>query len=132
MQGTALPRMPRRGGGWLLALVVVIVLAAIAAPAEAAAEAVLATVIKVLEIAGIVLASVAGLAALGGMAYGARRLYAWHARNRLDVSRHTPIIQPRSQRLSGARPGAIEAPRKVIPLTVIAEKTARRKERNTP
>ena len=62
-------------------------------------------------------AGVRGRAGRPRMAYGAARLHRRHARNRQAMAWHAPIVLRASQRLSVAHPAAIEAPRKVIPLT---------------
>jgi hypothetical protein len=122
------------GGGGILALVVLVLViaAAIARPVAHAADAVLRVLVEALEITGIVLASVAGLGVLAGMVYGARGLYRWRARNRQAITRHTPVVLRGSEALTAAqqavlsaRRPAIEAPRKDITLTVIAEDGAR-------
>lgn len=116
------------GGGALIALVVVIIIAAIAGPVASAADELLTTVIHVLEVVAIVIGSVLGLGVLGGMAWAAHRVHRWQATRRQAIPNHART----AQRLSGPQNAAVEAPRKVIPLTVITEKTVRAKGRNTP
>jgi hypothetical protein len=101
------------GGGGLAALVVlaVIIIAAIARPVAHAAGAVGHAVLEALEITGIVLVSTAGLAVLGGMAYGAHRACRWHANRVTAVSFHPPVAQRGSEALSARRGRAIEAAR---------------------
>lgn len=91
------------GGAAAVILVTVVIIAAIARPAAQAAAAVGRVVVEALEIAGIVLASAAGLAVLAGMAWGASRVYRWHARNRQAIFRHAPVILKASEGRSAAR-----------------------------
>lgn len=71
---TPCDRGPGQGTA-VLVLLAVIVLAAIARPVAHAADAVGRVVVEALEITGIVLASVAGLAAIGTVGYAALRAY---------------------------------------------------------
>jgi hypothetical protein len=101
------------GGGGVVVLIIAaaLIIAAIARPVAHAADAVARVVAEVLEIAGIVLVSAAGLAVLAGMAYGAVRIHS-HIRTRQALSRHSPVTLSASQGDSGPRPAV--APRHVI------------------
>jgi hypothetical protein len=92
---------PKGGGsGAVLVLLAVVVLAAIARPVVHAASVVLQVVL-------ITAASVAGLAVIAGVTYGAVRVYRRQAMDRQAISRHARTAQALS-----ARPvAAIEAPR---------------------
>jgi hypothetical protein len=70
-------------------------------------------VLEALEITGIVLVSAAGLAVLGGMAYGAQRAYRWQATRRQAIPRQGQA----GQAVSGPHRRAITARR--VPLYVI-------------
>lgn len=102
------------GGGAAAALVVlaVIIAVVIRKPVEHAADDVLRVAIDALAIAAIAVASAAGLAAIAGVAYGARSLHRWHARNRQAIPRHAPIVLRASQRPSA--PHEIGAPRPAL------------------
>lgn len=105
----------RGGGGALAALVLVLVIiaAAIARPVARAADEVGHVVLEALEITGIVLVSAAGLAVLGGMAYGARRACRWQATRRQAIPRQGQT----GQAVSGPHKPAIAAQR--APLYVV-------------
>jgi len=93
-KGLHCPGCGQGGGGPAALLVVlgVVLVAAIARPVVHAAEV-------VLEVTLITVSSVAGLAVLGGAAYGAARLHHWQARNRQTIPRPYPY---RAARASGA------------------------------
>jgi hypothetical protein len=99
----------RRGtGAVLLAVLAVIVIAiarAIARPVEHAAE-------LGLEVAVIAVASVGGLAAIGGIAYAALRARDQHATDRQAIARHAPQALNAVQSRTARR--AIEAPRPAL------------------
>jgi hypothetical protein len=119
------------GGGIAVVLVVLaVIIAAIARPVAHAAGDVLRVAAEVLEVTAITAASIAGLAVLGAAAYGARRAWRWHARNRQAITRQTlagldgsEALRAAQAAVLAARRPAIEAPRKVIPLTVITGKS---------
>jgi hypothetical protein len=99
------------GGGGAAAVVLVVlavIIAAIARPVAHAAGDVLRVLTTALEVTAIAVASVLGLAALAGMAYGAALVYRWHARNRQAIPRHTPAVQRVSWTLSAPRRRVIE------------------------
>jgi hypothetical protein len=117
------------GGGAAAAVLAVlaVIIAAIAKPVANAADAVLRVAVDALEILVIVLVSAAGLAALAGMAYGALRVYRWHARNRQAIPRHTSVAQRASWALSAPRRRPIGAPKAVIRGLVIRDETRERR-----
>ena len=114
-----------RGGGGLAALVLVLVIiaAVIARPVAHAADEVGRVVLEALEITGIVLVSAAGLAVLGGMAYGARRACRWQATRRQAIAQQGQA----SQAVSGPHRRAIAAHR--APLYVITSEHRIEEER---
>jgi hypothetical protein len=104
-----------RGGGGLAALLAVLAVIAVVVrkPVEHAADDVLRVAVDALEIAAITVASAAGLAVLGGMAYGAQRAYHWQATRRQAIPRQGQA----GQAVSGPHRRAIAARR--APLYVI-------------
>jgi hypothetical protein len=97
---------PGHGGDGLgIAVAVLVVLAVIARPAAKAAGQVVRVVGDVLEITGIVLVSVIGLAVLAGLAVGACRLHQWRSADRAAPG------PARGHRVTGAEPAeALSAP----------------------
>jgi hypothetical protein len=114
------------GGAVVLLIAAALIIAAIARPVAHAADAVARVVVEVLEITGIVLASAAGLAALAGLAYGAARVYRWHARNQQTMSSHAPVILSAPESVTETRPAVTPRPAvaRPEPSAIEAPKTA--------
>ena len=113
----------RRGGGGVVAALIVLAVLAVAVwraavraghAVEHGTDVLRHTTWEAMEVTAMVIGSAAALAAVAGMAYGARRLYTWQARNRQAIARHTPAVQHVSCTISAPRPGAIEAPHHLI------------------
>jgi len=103
---------PERGSG-LGIIIAIAVLIGVVAAIRTAMPAIEHGAELVLEVVAITVASITGLALVGGIAYVALRARASHVTDRQAIPSHsrTPVAQRVSWRLSAPRHRAIEAPR---------------------